>query len=101
MKPSRIPEIPENYYCQWEIKIDQEAEYQLSIKRDFFPVLEQLELNIIGENKQQVVRDIELASTSPDIEWERYQLVNTDALQIFARNKNKTLTSQTFTINLL
>ena len=46
------------------------------------------------------MRDIELASTSPDIEWERYQLVNTDALQIFARNKNKTLTSQTFTINL-
>ena len=52
VRPSRVPEIPENYYCQWEIKIDQESDYQLSIKRDFFPVLEQLELNIIGENKQ-------------------------------------------------
>ena len=51
VKPSIIPDIPQNYYCQWEIKIDTESEYQLSIKRDFFPVLEQLELNIIGENK--------------------------------------------------
>ena len=46
------------------------------------------------------MRDIELASTSPDIEWERYQLVNTDALQIFARNKNRTLVSQTFSITV-
>ena len=47
------------------------------------------------------MRDIELASTSPDIEWERYQLVNTDALQIFARNKNRTPALQTFSITLV
>lgn len=54
-----------------------EAEYQLQIARDFYPIKEQLELNILGNDKQQQVRDIELASTSPDIEWERYALINT------------------------
>ena len=51
VRTDRISEIPTNYYCQWEVKIDKESEYQLSIKREFFPVLEQMELNIIGENK--------------------------------------------------
>ena len=55
---------------------------------------------IIGGQKQQLVRDIELASSSPDIEFERYALVNTDMLQIFARNKKDTAESQTFLITL-
>lgn len=44
--------IPENYFCKWEITIDKASEYNLSIKRSFNPIKEQLELNIIGDNKQ-------------------------------------------------
>ena len=46
------------------------------------------------------MRDNELASTSPDIEWERYALVNTESLQIFARNKKETSEFQTFEMKL-
>ena len=53
---------------------------------------------IIGGSKRQLVQDVELASTSPDIEWERYALVNTDMLQIFARNKANTSNTNTFSI---
>ena len=45
-------EIPENYFCKWNIPIDKEAEYNLQIRRDFYENKEQLELNIIGDNKQ-------------------------------------------------
>ena len=46
------------------------------------------------------MRDIELASTDPEVEWERYALVNTKALWIFARNKLETAARQTFEIRL-
>ena len=52
--------------------------YSLGIKRDFFPVLEQLEMTMFGSEKLQQVRDEELQATSPDIEWERYALVGTE-----------------------
>ena len=55
-----------------------------------------MEVNIIGSEKQQLVRNNELASTSPDEEWERYVLVDTETLQIFARNKIETIASRTF-----
>jgi len=55
-----------------------------------------MEVNIIGSDKQQLVRNNELASTSPDEEWERYVLVDTETLQIFARNKIETIASRTF-----
>lgn len=89
MRKSGVDFIPQNYFCKWEMSIDQGATYTLSIQRNFFPIQEQLELNIIGTDKIQQVKDIELASTSPDIEWERYALINTQSLMIFARNKAK------------
>ena len=76
--------------------INKDAEYNLQIKRDYFEPKEQLELNIIGDNKQQLVRDRELASTDPDLEWERYALVNTEELRIYARNLEKTSEFHTF-----
>ena len=44
--------IPPNYFCKWNIPIEKEAEYNLQIRRDFYENKEQLELNIIGDNKQ-------------------------------------------------
>ena len=44
--------------------------------------------------------DLELASTSPDIEWERYALVNTESLLIYARNRRRTVEYQTFEMKL-
>ena len=79
--------IPRNYFCSWTLELEEAAEYQMSIKRNFSPIKEQLELNIIGEKKQQLVQDAELASSSPEIEWERFALVNTKGINIFARNK--------------
>ena len=46
------------------------------------------------------MRDRELASTNPDIEWERYALVNTEQLLIYARNLKKTSEFQTFQMKL-
>ena len=57
-------------------------------------------MNIKGETKQQQVNDRELASTDPDQDWERYALVNTKHLEIFARNKFDTPEQETFMINL-
>lgn len=92
--------IPQNYFCRWDILVEKESTYQLSIQRNYYPILEQLELNIVGNKKQQLVRDNELVSTDPDIEFEKYTLVNTEALQIFARNKDTTNALQTFQIKL-
>ena len=44
--------IPKNYFCKWNVPINKDAEYNLQIKRDYFEPKEQLELNIIGDNKQ-------------------------------------------------
>ena len=44
--------IPANYFCKWNLPIEKEAEYNLQIRRDFYENKEQLELNIIGDNKQ-------------------------------------------------
>ena len=44
--------IPKNYFCKWDISINKNSEYNLQIKRDFYESKEQLELNIIGDNKQ-------------------------------------------------
>jgi len=44
--------IPANYFCKWSIELKTSIEYQLSIRRNYFPVKEQIELNIIGEEKQ-------------------------------------------------
>lgn len=82
--------LPANYFCRWNVNIESELDYQLSIKRNFFPLQEQLELKITGGEKQQLVKDNELASQDPDIEWERFALVKTDNLEIFARNKART-----------
>jgi hypothetical protein len=57
-------------------------------------------MNIIGDEKQQEVIDLELASTSPNTEWERFALVNTNQLQIYVRNKYDTPDQQTFMITL-
>ena len=43
---------------------------------------------------------MELASTDPEIEWERYALVNTRALWIYARNKENTADMSTFELRL-
>lgn len=32
--------IPKNYFCKWEIDIELTYDYQMSIKRNFFPVKE-------------------------------------------------------------
>lgn len=72
----------------------------MQIKREFNELKEQLELNIIGDKKQQLVRDVELRSTSPDIEWERYALINTEQLTIYARNIRRTSEFKTFEIKL-
>lgn len=55
---------------------------------------------IIGKERQQNVRDIELSSTGIDIEWERYALISTAKLQIFAKNRETTPDLQTFNIKL-
>lgn len=91
--------IPRNYFCEWELEIDLLKVYYLSIKRDHYPVKETIELNIIGESKEEQVTDIELASTDPENPWERYVLLETKTLQIFARNKYNTYES-TFQITL-
>ena len=52
VRPAERNQIPKNYFCSWSILINPEEEYQLSIKRDFYPINEQLELNIIGDNKK-------------------------------------------------
>ena len=46
------------------------------------------------------MRDAELESTSPDIEWERYALVNTETLEIYARNRYRTSRYSTFQMKL-
>ena len=43
--------IPRNYFCAWDVDINSKAEYQLSIKRSFYPIKELLELMIIGGSK--------------------------------------------------
>ena len=55
---------------------------------------------IIGREKKQNVRDIELSSTGADIEWERYALISTTKLQIYAKNRKTTPDLQTFNIKL-
>jgi len=51
VKPPGKIFIPANYLCKWQVDVDVGAQYQLSIKRQYFPVQEQLELTIIGEKK--------------------------------------------------
>jgi len=35
------------------VDIEVTTDYQLSIKRNFFPIKEEMTLNILGDNKQQ------------------------------------------------
>ena len=60
------------------------------MKRDHYPIKETIELNIIGATKQETVNDIELASTDANNPWERYVLLETKTLEIYARNKYNT-----------
>ena len=71
----------------------------MSIKRDHYPVKETIELNILGQSKQEQVNDIELASTDPENPWERYVLLETQSLEIYTRNKYNTFES-TFQITI-
>ena len=60
---------------------------------------EQLELQIYGEDKQQIVTDLELAASEDQV-WSRYVLMETEQLNIYARNKRYTSALQTFQIEL-
>ena len=51
VRQSDVGYIPQNYFCQWKFEIDAKQDYQLSISRNFSPLREKLELNIIGETK--------------------------------------------------
>ena len=73
--------------------------YYLSIKRDHYPVKETIELKIIGERKSEHVSDVELHSTNKNTPWERYVLLETKQLEIYARNKYNTF-EPTFQVTL-
>ena len=92
--------LPRNFFCAWQIDLDVDAQYQLKIKRQFYPMQEQLELSIMGKTKTQLVFDQELASTSPETEWEKYAIINTKAIWLFARNREQTAELQTFVVTL-
>ena len=60
VKANNFNKIPENQFCEWSLLIDPELTYSLQIKRDFYPVREQIEVTMIGSDKKQQVRDEEL-----------------------------------------
>ena len=69
--------IPRNYFCSWKIDLDSQKQYWMQVKRQFFPVLEKLTLNIVGEREEREVIDEGLRSTSPTREYEMFLLRDT------------------------
>ena len=92
-------EIPRNYFCQWNIDLDVNQQYWITITRGAYPVMEELTLNIIGLTEQSEVTDDGLRATSPFRESELFLLRDTDEIEIYARNKYESLVS-TFEIRI-
>lgn len=79
--------IPRNYYCTWSVRLDTRSAYTLRIKRGYQQVLETISLTVENAFRKIAVGDTELASTSPDIEWEQWQLQDMKLMRIHTRNK--------------
>jgi hypothetical protein len=76
--------IPRNYFCTWEVSLDNKKGYYITIMRST-SVYEDLNLVISGIDRQELVTNRDLISNTGQT-IEKFALMDAKTIKIFARN---------------